>query len=185
MVLTSLLIFGARITDVSIGTLRVILVARGMRRLAPVLGFFEVLIWVAAITQIMRNLDNVLAYFAYAAGFATGTYLGMCFEEKLAVGFCMLRVIVSGNANNLIESLKQSGFGITILDGHGSRGPVKIIYTIINRKNLGKAMAIIQNCTPSAFYAVEDVRMASKGVFPPLQSGLSVFSSLRFWRKGK
>ncbi len=70
--------------------MRVILVARGMRRLAPVLGFCEVLIWVVAITQIMRNLDNVLAYFAYAGGFATGTYLGMLLKEKLAVGLCML-----------------------------------------------------------------------------------------------
>ncbi len=184
-ILTSLLIFGARITDVSIGTLRVILVARGMRKLAPVLGFCEVLIWVVAITQIMRNLDNIPAYFAYAGGFATGTYLGMLLEEKLAVGLCMLRIIVSGDASNLIESLKRSGFGVTILDGRGSRGSVKIVYTVINRKNFSKVVEIIRRCAPSAFYVVEDIRAASKGVFPPVRSSFSVFSSPRFWRKGK
>ncbi len=85
-------IFLARICDVTIGTLRIIFVSKGNKLIAPVLGFFEVLIWIIAITRIIENLNNPFCYVAYAAGFATGNYIGLRVEEKLAVG------IVSGSS---------------------------------------------------------------------------------------
>ena len=91
-VLMPLLIFLARICDVSIGTMRIIFVSKGKRNIAPILGFFEVLIWITAISKIMQNLDNYVNYIAYAAGFATGNFVGMIIEEKLAMGIQMIRV---------------------------------------------------------------------------------------------
>ena len=84
-VVVPILIFAARALDVSIGSVRVIFLARG-RRVAAILGFFEVLIWLVVITQIMQNLSNPVTYIAYAAGFATGTYVGILLEGKLALG---------------------------------------------------------------------------------------------------
>ena len=85
-VILPLLIFLARIADVSIGTIRIVMVAKGQKMIAPILGFFEVLIWLLAISKIMQNLDNWVCYVAYGAGFATGNYIGMIIEEKLAMG---------------------------------------------------------------------------------------------------
>ena len=81
-VLLPLLIFMARICDVSIGTLRIIFVSKGKRNIAPVLGFFEVLIWITAISKIMENLDNYVNFVAYAAGFATGNFVGMMYRGE-------------------------------------------------------------------------------------------------------
>ena len=92
--LLPLLIFCARIIDVSIGTLRIIFVSKGKRNIAPLLGFFEVLVWILAISEIMQNLNNWVCYVAYAAGFAAGNYVGMIIEEKLAIGILIIRIII-------------------------------------------------------------------------------------------
>ena len=91
----AVLIFLARICDVSIGTMRIIFVSKGKRNIAPILGFFEVLIWITAISKIMENLDNYVNFIAYAAGFATGNFVGMIIEEKLAMGILMIRVFAN------------------------------------------------------------------------------------------
>ena len=100
-----ILIFMARICDVSIGTLRIIFVSKGKRNIAPVLGFFEVLIWITAISKIMENLDNYINFVAYAAGFATGNYVGMIIEEKLAMGILMISVFAHERWSELVQSL--------------------------------------------------------------------------------
>ncbi|HER42916.1 MAG TPA: hypothetical protein ENO08_00460, partial [Candidatus Eisenbacteria bacterium] len=75
-VVLPLLIILARVIDVTIGTIRIVFVSRGHKVIAPILGFFEVLIWLLAIGQIMRNLSNFMCYIAYGTGFALGTYMG-------------------------------------------------------------------------------------------------------------
>ena len=131
-----LLIFFARICDVTIGTLRIIYVSKGQRRIAPILGFFEVFIWIVAISQIMKNLNNFACYFGYAAGFATGNYIGMLVEERLAFGKVLVRVFSTDNGADLVQILNASGFGATSFQAQGAQGEVSIIYSVINRKNL-------------------------------------------------
>lgn len=181
------LIFLARIVDVSIGTVRILFISRGKKYLAPILGFCEVLIWLLAIGQIMRNLTNVLCYVAYAGGFATGTYVGLWIEEKLAVGLLMVRVVTHRDATPLIEHLRQESFGVTHVAARGLSGRVRIVFTIIRRSNLSKVIRIIRQFHPNAFYSTEDVRSVSKAVFPlaELQSQGSFLDSLFRWRKGK
>src|SRR5512133_1089459 len=116
-----LLIFMARICDVSIGTLRIIFVSKGKRNIAPILGFFEVLIWITAISKIMENLDNYINFVAYAAGFATGNFVGMIIEEKLAMGIMMIRVFAHERGNELVQNLNSEGFGATVVEAHGAR----------------------------------------------------------------
>src|SRR5512133_1909022 len=119
-VVMPLLIFMARICDVSIGTLRIIFVSKGKRNIAPILGFFEVLIWITAISKIMENLDNYINFVAYAAGFATGNFVGMIIEERLAMGILMVRVFASERGAELVSLLNKNGFGATVVEAHGA-----------------------------------------------------------------
>ena len=174
-----LLIFFARVIDVGLGTLRIIFTARGKRKLAPLLGFVEVFIWVAVISQMVRGVNHVVAYLAYAAGFAAGNYVGMWIEDRLALGTVVLRIILAQGGDTLAEALHQAGYGVTLVDGQGANGPVKLIYTIVRRKDLPAVLALIHQVTPRVFLSIEEVRQTEEGVFPTARStGLGL-------RKGK
>lgn len=159
-------IFTARIFDVTLDTIRIIFVSRGMKYLAPMIGFFEVLIWLIAITQIFSNLTNPLYYVAYAGGFAMGNFIGIIIEEKMAIGTVVIRVITQKDATDLIDFLKCTGCGVTHVDAQGAMGPVKIIFTIVKRKDVDQVLEIIRRYNPLAFFTIEDVRSVRKGVFP-------------------
>ncbi len=165
-VILPVLIFLARIIDVSLGTMRIIFTSRGLRKLAPLLGFIEVFIWIIATSQLVKHAQSVVAYLGYAAGFAAGNYVGMYLENRLALGTVTLRAIIRRDPAELIERLHDSGFGITIVDGQGSTGEVKIIYTTIKRRDLPAVTAIFHETLPGAFLSIEEVRSTEQGVFP-------------------
>ncbi|HDQ14052.1 MAG TPA: DUF2179 domain-containing protein [Sediminispirochaeta sp.] len=179
-VVLPMLIFLARILDVSIGTLRIMFVSKGQRMLAPILGFFEVLIWLLALTRIMQNLSNPMTYIAYSAGFATGTYIGILLEEKLAMGICIIRIITRDRANQLVKVLRAEGYGVTFLEAQGNLGKVAVLYSLIKRSDIAHFTEIIHEYNPKAFYSIEDVRFVSQGVFPARRRVIA-----RPLRKGK
>jgi len=164
-------IFAARIIDVSIGTLRIIYVAKGMKYFAMICGFFEVLIWLLAITQIMRHLTNFAIYIAYAAGFAVGNYIGIMIEGKLAVGFAAVHIITQKDARELVEHLKTKDFGITSIAAKGMKGNVRLIFMIVKRKDLRETIDIIKRFNPKAFYSIEEVKSVSAVYLPPRARG--------------
>jgi uncharacterized protein YebE (UPF0316 family) len=161
-----LMIFFARIADVTLGTVRIISLSRGYKYLAPVLGFFEVLIWITVIGKIMQNLDHFYYFVAYAAGFATGNFVGLHIEEFVAMGSFIIRIIPRKQAGQLIASLSNAGFGATVIAASGATGPVDIVYSVIKRKDMKTVVDLIRNFDPTAFYSVEDVRYVSQGIFP-------------------
>lgn len=161
-----LMIFFARVADVTLGTLRIIFVSRGKRQLAPLLGFFEVLIWVIAIGQLVQNLGSATSYLGYAAGFAAGNFVGMLIEDRLAIGTLIVRAFVPVGGDEVMRQLHDAGFGVTGLDGQGATGPVKLVFAVVKRKHLREVTAIIRAVNPKAFYTVEDVRNVEEGVFP-------------------
>ncbi len=185
--LMPLLIFLARICDVSIGTIRIIFVSKGNRNIAPILGFFEVLIWITAISKIMQNLDNYVNYVAYAAGFATGNFIGMIIEEKLAMGIQLIRIITHHNGPELVLGLNSKGYGATSVEARGAKEKVNLIYTIVQRNELARVIEIIDEINPKAFYTIEDVRAVNEGIFMPRKkNNIFPFSYIiREWRKGK
>lgn len=187
LIILPVLIFTSRIIDVTFGTLRIIFISRGEKFIAPVFGFFEILIWLLAIAQVMTNLTNVTYYLAYAGGFAMGTFVGIYLEEKLAMGTLIVRIITKKEANELVENLKSKGYGVTSFDGQGARGPVKLIFTTIKRKDVYKVVEIIKCFNPKAFYSIEEVRSASEGIFPRKKSGFiqGSLSRYRHTRPGK
>ncbi len=182
-IILPLLIFFARIVDVSLGTLRIVFVARGRKLQSALLGFVEILIWIVVVGQVIQNLDTPIAYLAYAAGFAAGTYIGLYIEDKLAIGMLAVRIIVATGAQELIDRLSNANFGVTSVDARGATGEVKIVYTIIMRKDLPAVTRMINEVSPKAFVSVEEVRSAHEGVFPPAAETLGARLFAR--RKGK
>jgi len=169
-----LLIFLARILDVSIGTIRIVFIARGKKRLAPILGFFEVFIWIVVISNLVNNLNSMIAYVAYAGGFAAGNYIGMYIEEKLAIGTLLIRVIIPKSAEALTDRLSAGGYGVTSVNAEGSKGPVTLVYTIIKRKDLQAVQEIIQSVNPHAFLTIEEIRSSQEGIFPARSAQIPV-----------
>ncbi len=183
-----LLIFLSRVGDVTVGTIRIIFVSKGKKYLAPLLGFFEVFIWILAISRIMQNLDNYVNYFAYAAGFAAGNYVGMLLEEKIAIGVMVVRVITQKPADLLIEKLIGMGCRVTSVDARGAKEDVHLIFSVIHRSELKTVIDVIKKYNPRAFYSVEDVRYVNEKVFPVRRSLLGKSpngSAFRRWRKEK
>lgn len=166
LVLLPLLICFSRIIDVSLGTLRIIFVSKGFRVLAPVMGFFEVLIWIIVISQVMQNLTNVVNYVAYAFGFAVGSFVGMSIERRLSLGMVVVRVITAKDAGDLITFMRKEGYGVTVLNAEGSSGRVNVVFTVIKRTDVGDVVAHIKQFNPRAFYTVEDIQSVTEGVFP-------------------
>jgi uncharacterized protein YebE (UPF0316 family) len=166
-VLLPLLIFFARVADVSLGTIRIIFISKGFKFLSFITGFVEVLIWLAAINQLWANLSNVWLSLAYAAGFATGNYVGIVLEEKISLGYVMVRIIIRKNSEKLIQELKKNNYPLTILDGKSSieKGNVKMIFSVIPRKELQKIFSTIRKINPKAFYTVEDVKSTRKNEY--------------------
>ncbi len=161
LVILPLLIFLSRVTDVSIGTMRVIFVSRGYKLFAGVCGFFEVLIWLTAMSQVMQHMTNVTYYIAYAAGFATGNFIGMFIEEKIALGTVLLRVITKNELVELTRYLKERKYGYTLHAAEGMFGSVKILFTIIPRTEIKDVVTFIKRVNPQAFYTIEDIRFVN------------------------
>lgn len=187
LVIVPALIFVARVLDVSLGTVRVIFVSKGLKYLAPVIGFFEILIWLLAIGQIMANLTNPACYIAYAGGFATGNYIGIMIAEKLSLGVALLRVVTQKDANELVRSLSSAEYGVTSVDGQGIQGSVKIIFTIVPRKEITNVIELVKKFNPKAFYTIEDIGFVEEGIFPLRKSWHNATFEFIFrpFRKGK
>jgi uncharacterized protein YebE (UPF0316 family) len=176
-VLLPLLIFLARIADQTIGTLRLIFLSKGYKYIAPILGFFEVIIWILAISQIMKHLDNFMAYIAYGAGFAMGNFIGITLEQKLSLGHVLIRIILKKSSPEMIDALKSYNYGLTLVDAEGSRGRVKIIFSAIKRKDIHHFISIIKQYEPDAFYTIEEVKTAKEGIFRDARRR-TIFNSL-------
>jgi uncharacterized protein YebE (UPF0316 family) len=154
-ILGSLLIMGMRICDVSIGTMRTILIVQGKKYLAGVSGFFEVLIWVFAIRFIFQHLDNFANLFGYALGFGLGNILGITIEQKIGFGFIQLNIISKHFTDKIADTLRKSKYGVTILPAEGGMGGVSVIVVILSKKYQKKVIKLIENVDKEAFITVQ------------------------------
>ncbi|MBU0520605.1 DUF2179 domain-containing protein [bacterium] len=161
-VVLPLLICCARITDVSIGTVRIMLVAKSYRLLASVIGFFEALLWLLVTVQIIQHLTAPIYFIAYALGFALGNYVGIGLEHKLAMGSVLIRVITRREATALVEQLRNQKYIVTCLDAEDNDGAAKVFFTVVKRRQIPPALKIIKEFNPHAFYTVEDMTYVQK-----------------------
>ena len=163
--LTPMIIFFGRICDVTLGTLRIIFVSKGEKKKAPVVGFFEVFIWVIVISQIFSNANDIVAYLSYAGGYAAGKFVGIMVENKIAIGFLLFRIYTKKDGAELTRLLNDNGFGSTCLKGEGAISEVSVIETVVSRKSEKKVVRLVNLFDPDAFYLVEDVRSKQRGIF--------------------
>ena len=163
--LLPVVIFFGRICDVTLGTLRIIFVSKGVRKVAPILGFFEVLIWIVVISQLFAHANSPIVYLAFAGGYATGNFIGILVENKIAFGYVMFRVYSKKDGHQLVQELHKNNFGSTFIKGEGAISGVHIVEAVVSRRLQQKMTTLIDQFDPNAFYYVEDVRSKQKGIF--------------------
>lgn len=164
-IILPLLIFISRLGDVTMATLRHIFISKGLKKIVPILGFFEVLIWLVAMRQVFSHLNNAACFIAWAAGFSAGTYLGMYIEERLAIGIQIIRIVTNENITTLVNAFKETHQGITIVDGQGVMGPVKLLFITVKRTDKKQVIDLIHQQAPNVFYTIEDVKSSEYGVY--------------------
>jgi uncharacterized protein YebE (UPF0316 family) len=159
----ALLIFCLRVVDMSLATLRFMLLLRGKKALGWVFGFAQSMIAVLAISAVLDNLDNFVNVIGYAAGFATGGVVGVYIEGKLAIGFAHVRVISSTLGQAVVGKLRENGFAVTEWSGRGKDGVVAMINVSIKRKQINQVRRIVKEVDNSAFITSEDLRPVRRG----------------------
>ncbi len=167
-ILAYLFIFVARVLDMSLDVLRILMLMRDRRLLAAIIGFFEVTIFILALNEVIKNgLDDPGKIIAYAGGFATGNFVGSLIESKLALGFFSIHIIPPREiADQFVRKLREEGFGVTCVQGFGRDGERTMLFVMIKRKDLNKAISLIDQYCPNAFFNVSDARRIHGGVFP-------------------
>lgn len=177
--LLPIMIFFGRIVDVSLGTLRIIFVSKGEKFLAPIIGFFEVFIWVVIISQIFTRANDLVSYLSYAAGYAAGNYIGILLEQRIAYGIVLCRIYTRKNGMELVQLLNKVNFGATMTHGKGSTSKVDIVETVINRSEMKLVEHVLTEFDHDIFYVVEDVRNKQNGIFSKRKN------IIERWRTGK
>ncbi len=180
-------IFLARVTDVSLGTLKFIFISKGHKYAAPIIGFFEISVWLFAISGIINNLNHPAILLAYALGFASGTFVGMWIEERLSLGKVLIQVVAKNNAPQVIGQLKLHNHKITSINAEGFKGEVKFIFAVIERNDVKEFLGIVKSIEPDAFYTIEDVKSVSEGMLAPKKKRFfgDFVAQFHWTRKGK
>ncbi|MDI9567385.1 MAG: DUF2179 domain-containing protein [Bacillota bacterium] len=157
------LIFAARVLDMSMATIRLLLLVRGKRFQAAVIGFFEVLIYILALNMELNNLDNIFNLLVYSLGFAAGNYVGSYVEEKMALGHATVQVIPKEKDEDMAAELRKLGYGVTVVTGSGREGPRRILIITIKRKSLPELMRVIDELDRDSFVTVMDTQFIHGG----------------------
>jgi len=161
--LGTLAIFLLRVTDMTFDTLRMLFIVRGRKGIAWVLGFFQSIIFVIAITSVLSHLDNPLNLVGYAAGFATGNVLGMLIEERLAIGHTSMQIVSPRLGVMLAEKLREAGFAVTEIAARGRDGMVSVLSVSVLRRDVSKVEKVVHETDAEAFVTSDDVRPIRRG----------------------
>jgi uncharacterized protein YebE (UPF0316 family) len=155
---TGLMIFFARIIDVSIGTMRVLITVQGRTKIAFILGFTEVLIWVFVVSAVISSIsENPIIGFFYALGFASGNVVGILVERHLAIGHINLRITTNNRGREIVDKLREKEYPVTVFTGEGAFGPVLHLYIVCKRRDLKVIITTIESIQPGVFYVTEPV----------------------------
>jgi uncharacterized protein YebE (UPF0316 family) len=158
-----LLIFGLRVADVSLDTMRVLFAVRGKRYHAASLGFFQALIFILVVGNVIQHLGSVWHVLGYAAGFAMGTLVGVMIEDAVAYGLSTVRIVSAHGGVEIANALRERGYGATEVSGFGRDGTVEIVHSVVHRSHLDDVMAIVDRWDPQAFVTVEEPKILRGG----------------------
>ena len=161
--LGALLIFIMRVANMSLDTIRVMMVMRGRKSLAWVMGFIQTLIFIFVLTAVIQDFDNILNIIAYAGGFATGNVVGMWIEDRLALGHTHLRIISMAHGVAIAGRLRKEGFAVTEIIGRGRDGVVSLLNVSVRRRSVNKVCGTVQEVDEDAFITAEALRPIRRG----------------------
>jgi uncharacterized protein YebE (UPF0316 family) len=161
--LAFILVFLLRVTDVSLGTLRTVYILQGRRLRAAAIGFFEVLIWIFVVSQVVASISNWVLMVGYAGGFATGTWTGLWLENRFALGFAQLRIISRDLGERIASGLWDENFGATVVHGHGRDGEIDLLFSIVPRRYINKCVEIASGIDAECFVSISDSRYLFRG----------------------
>jgi uncharacterized protein YebE (UPF0316 family) len=156
--LVSLLILGLRICDVSIGTVRIVMLVRDRIFIAGALGFVQSLVWLYAAGIVLTSLDSPPRILAFALGFGIGSILGSLIERKLALGHSILRAVTPVGSPSVADELRDGGYGVTVVNAEGLDGDVRVAFTVVPRKRAPDVLERIRSINPNAFVTLESVK---------------------------
>ena len=158
-------IFFAKLVEVTIATLRNVLINRGQRKIGAVLAFFEVLIWLFVVSIVLNDItSDLFKVFIYCFAFACGNFTGSVLEEKLAIGMSVMDIYIKHeSAGQLADALRQDGFGVTTIDSHGKENEITIMKVYLKRKQITAATKLVRDIAPSAIVTVSDIKRISGG----------------------
>ena len=166
MIIGYILIFVARVIDVSMATVRTLLIVQGLKIHAAILGFVEIIIYILALNSVVGNLDNPLNLLVYAIGFAMGNYVGITIENKIGLGKLSAQIILKTMDNQeLIDTLRDNGFGVTVFEGKGIKGEKEILIVVLNRKSLQELRTLVYDIDDTAFMTVNNINPIGGGYF--------------------
>jgi uncharacterized protein YebE (UPF0316 family) len=163
-------IFLARVSDVTLSTVRILMIMRGRSVTAAIVGFFEVTIYILALSRVIGTLNEPVRLVVYALGFATGNFIGSRVEEHLALGFSTAQVISLDKAEELSERMRDRGFGVTVIEGCGREGTHQILHVLLKRRDMPCFLTIIREVDPQAFVTVMDTRKIFGGYFSKIKA---------------
>jgi uncharacterized protein YebE (UPF0316 family) len=161
--LLGMVIFAARVLDVSIGTIRTISIIHGRTVLSFFLAVLEIGMWLTVIATVLDQIaaKPILGVF-YAFGFATGNVVGIELEKRLAFGYLELRIIAINKGQLMAEEVRNAGYPVTVLHAEGQEGPVLLLYIVCKRRYMSDILGIIKRIEPAAFYIANQVGKVSK-----------------------
>lgn len=160
------IIFTGKIIEVSVATLRMVLINRGEKLKGSIIAFFDVLLWLLITGSVLSGFgSNILKIIVFALAFAIGNYLGSWLESKLAFGISSIQLIMNDNeiVNELLKVLRSNSFAVTVIDGQGKDGGRKLLLIHIKRKNIPKAIRIVHEMSKDAIITVNDVKAIRGG----------------------
>lgn len=163
MILELLFIFLARVIDVSMGTIRMILVIRGDKIPAAIIGFFEIMVYTVALGLVVGALNDPIKLGVFCFGFALGVIVGSVIEEKLALGYRGLQVIIDREHEYIVDELRAEGIPVTCWEAQGKLGP-KMVMSIMVRRNMAAQVADkVYDKDPAAFVVFMEPKQFSGG----------------------
>lgn len=165
VIITGLLIFFARVADVSMGTMRMLMLVKGRRIPAAAIGFFEVIVYILALGRVVNQLDNWVYLLIYALGFSTGNYMGIFLEERMALGYIGAQIVVQSESDSLVQFLRENGYGVTVTEGWGMSGPKDILTIILPRRQMPKLMDLVNSHDSKSFTIVMDAKKTLGGYY--------------------
>ena len=159
----ALILFGLRVLNNAIGTIRLIVMNRQQRGLAAVMAFFEAGLFAYTVANVVTDLTNVLNLFAYCGGFAVGNWLGMALESRFITSYMTVNVITPARGHEIALALREHGFGVTETVGEGRDGKVTMLRSVVTHRDVPRLLDLVRTTHPEAFVAVEEARTVQRG----------------------